>query len=277
MKDQLQVKMVPLDHLHRDPYNPRTEAGDVSELAKSIDEIGLLQSLLVRTAPDKGKDHYYITIGFRRWTAMRLGTKLEVASCRIWIPSPEMDPEQYALEAGLIENVHRETLNPIERARGYARLRDEFGMTQLQIGKSQGLSDATISHYLALMELSHKSQERVIRGSLTVERAVRAVRESRRQNRKRRGQRPVEVVWESEWFIASHPLAKQAATICDARQHTARRRYGKKHQYRGACGECWETAIRQDQDLVSGLKGDIGADAAKNVLAGMVEGGNHRT
>jgi hypothetical protein len=64
--------------------------------------------------------------------------------------------------------------------------------------------------------------------------------------------------------------------MCDARGHTRRRRLGKKMPFAGACGQCWETAIRQDQDVISAVKKDLG-DAASGILTDAVKGGpNHR-
>lgn len=266
--------MIHLDRIVRNPHNPRREVGDVTELAKSIQELGLLQSLLVRPIAS-GK--YMLEAGERRWTAMRLGTNMTEAPCRV-LETPEgMQPGQHSLLVGLVENTHRQDLNPIERAIGYGKLRDEYGMTQQQIAQAQGITDATVNHYMALLELDFKSQERVIRGSVTVNDAVKAVRAHRQQRRKKEGKKPATVFWEADWFTASHPLARKAATICDARQHTRRRRLGKKYQYAGACGECWETAIRQDQDVVGALKGEVGGDAAARILTGMAERGNSRT
>jgi ParB family chromosome partitioning protein len=240
--------LIPLDRIKANPENPREEVGDVTELAASIRELGLLQSLLVRPI---GNDLYMLEAGERRWTAMRLGTTMTEAPCRILLPLEDMPEGQHSLLVGLVENTHREDLNPIERARGYQKLRDEYGMSVTDIAKAQGMTDATIGHYLTLMELSHKSQLEVIRGHVTVARAVKAVREHRAKQRKGAGQRPMGPIWEPDHFIASHALARKAASMCDARGHNNRRRLGKKYQYRGACGACWETVIRQDQDKVT--------------------------
>lgn len=281
---ELRSQKIRLDHLHPNPNNPRSEAGDVTELAASIIEVGLLQSLLVRPAGDKPDGHYYIEAGYRRWVAMRLGTDLEEADCRIWESIDEMDPKQHSLLVGLIENTHRVNLNPVERAIGYGELRDQFGMTQKQIAQSQGLTDATVNTYMTLLELDEGSRKRVIKrwkgeeGGVTVKAAVAAVRDSRKKDRRKKGYKStVNMQWEPDHFTVLHPLSRKAAQMCDARGHSHRRRLGKKASYHGACGECWETVIRQDQDIVGALKGEIGADAAKNVLVGMAEGGNHRT
>src|SRR5215831_919255 len=224
MAPKVTTKMIHLDCIVRNPHNPRREVGDVGELARSIQELGLLQSLLVR--PIDGR-RYMLEAGERRWTAMRLGTDFTEAECRVLEPPEGMQPGQHSLLVGLVENTHREDLNPIERARGYQRLRDEYGMTQQAIAKAQGITDATVNHYLALMELDFKSQERVIRGTVTVSDAVKAVRAHRRSQRLRQGKKPASVFWEPLHFTDKHPLHVVAAALCDARGHTNRRRPGK--------------------------------------------------
>lgn len=267
---------VRLDNLHPNPDNPRHEPGDIGELAASIREHGLLQSLLVRPAEQFGSGHYFIEAGWRRWTAMRLGTDHEEAPCRVWIGTASSNPRQHSVVVGVIENVHRANLDPIEKAQAFGKLHDEFGMTQNEIGKTVGLSGATVSEYMTLLELDEPSQERVRLGRVSVKDASAAVRKSRRQARRRKGQKPINIFWEPEHFTNKHPLAHNASAMCDARGHTQRRRLGKKGAFRGACGQCWETAIRSDQDIVGSVKKELGgADTAGRILTDAM-GGNHR-
>lgn len=239
----LQVEMIHPDLIHPNPDNPRWEAGDVTGLSQSIGEDGLLQDLLVIPAPQFGPGHFMIEDGYCRWVAAK-GTGEELP-CRVRYPEPGEDLTFRALITGLITDEHKTPLTAMERAKAYGRLRDEYGMTQEQIAKRCGLTTSTISRYLSLLELSDKSQGDVRIGKLTVEKAVQAVQRHRATDRKKEGKKPVDVGWEPDHFSVNHHLARKARVMCDARDHNNRRRHG------GACGACWETVIRQDQDRVN--------------------------
>lgn len=246
-------KLLSPDRLHPNPDNPRLEAGDVTELARSIKELGQLQPLLVRLAPelcrvDSGNgniidDHYYIEAGERRWLAMKyLGMDIE---CRIREPEENESPRRRNIVVGLVENVWRKELDPIEKAKAFGRLRNEEEMTQEEIGKATGFHPTSVNRYLALLELAPKTQEAVREGKLSAEDALRLVRQHRAQERKRGGKQSLNVEWEPDYLTPRHPLARTARTLCAARGHTKRRLIG-----RVACGQCWETAIRQDEATV---------------------------
>lgn len=123
------------------------------------------------------------------------------------------------------------------RSRGYSNVR---------IARSIGMSDATVGYYLALLDLDVKSQEAIRRGDLSANDAVTAIRSTRAKARKREGKAAVGPVWEPDHFTSRHPLARKATAMCEAREHSLRRRLGKV-----ACGECWETMIRQDERLAA--------------------------
>jgi ParB family chromosome partitioning protein len=236
------VMDIPVENIHPNPDNPRYEAGDVTGLARSIEQDELMQTLLVVPAPEFGDGHYMIVDGYRRWVAGK-----EVADtlpCMVRHPDPDEDPAFGALITGLGTDVHKSHLSAIERAKAYGRLQKEYGMTQEQIGERLGLKPSTISRYLSLLELSDRSQAAVRDKKLTVEQAVKAVQKNRATQRKKTGKKPAEVGWEPDHFSAGHILARKAATMCDAREHNSRRRLG------GACGACWETAIRGDERKV---------------------------
>lgn len=240
----LQTITVPLENLHPNPHNPRNEAGDVTELAASIKSQGILQDILVRPAPEFGPEHYMIEDGYRRWVA----AKQHFTHVRVTVVTPEPHENLAVREIiiSLTTTIHRTDLNAIERAKAYGRLRDEAGMNQQQIAKLMGLkSDSSVSRSLSLLELSPSYQRAVATGKTPVDRAVQAVQRKRAQNRKDQGHKPAKVEWEPEHFTRDHHLAGKARTMCDAREHTNRRRYGKV-----ACGQCWETVIRQDQNVV---------------------------
>jgi ParB/RepB/Spo0J family partition protein len=234
-----EVRDIPVKHIHPNPDNPRWEAGDVTGLSKSIGEDDLLQTLLVTPAPQFGEGHVMILDGYRRWVAAK-GAE-GTLPCMVRDLEPDEDPVLAALVTGLATDEHKTHLTAVERAKGYGRLRDEFGMTQEQIAARFGLTPGTIGRYLSLLELSDKSQKAVRDGRLSVENAIKAVQGNRAKNRKKEGKKPIDVGWEPDHFSEHHILAKKAKVMCDEMGHSTRRRYG------GACHACWEVVIRADQ------------------------------
>jgi ParB family chromosome partitioning protein len=234
--------LVNVNHIHPNPDNPRFEAGDLTELAASIRVHGVLVPILARIDQNSSypEFHYIIEDGYRRWAAAR--TVLEYVPVNVLEMAGQENPKTRALAIGLITDIHKVTLTPMEKAKAFGRLRDEFDMTMAQIANSIGVDTSTVSRYLALLELSDRTQKRVASGSLSVDDAIKAVRIQRAKNRKEAGHKPADVGWEPDHFTKDHHLAKKARTMCDAREHTGRRRIGKI-----ACGQCWETVIRQDE------------------------------
>lgn len=237
---------VPIKNIHPNPDNPRFEAGDVTALARSISDEDLLSPLLVIPSPDptQGEGHYMIEDGYRRWVAAKERGRVSL-NCTVRYPAPGEDLRVRALITGLITDLHKEHLTAMERAEAYGRLRDEGGMSQGEIAQRLSLNTSTVSRYLSLLELSDKSKDDVRSGKLSVENAITAVKKHRAGQRKKEGKKPVDVGWEPDHFTRNHHLAKKAQTMCDAREHTGRRRYDGV-----ACGQCWETVIRQDQSKV---------------------------
>ena len=222
------------------PDNIRENVGDIAEIAASMVAHGIIQPLVVSPREDK-PGHFWIIAGNRRYYAAR---RARIEQIPVTIRRDDLTPAQIT-EIMLIENCQRADLNPIERAEAMGRLR-KAGKTNLEIARSIGVSDATVSYFLALLELDASSQERVRNGSIPVGVAIAGVRRTRRAARKKAGQKPHGVHWEPDHFDARHPLARKAAAMCEAREHTKRRRIGKV-----ACGECWETVIRADEQLVA--------------------------
>ncbi len=246
-------RLIPADKLHPNPDNPRKEAGDVSDLARSIAEVGQLHPALVRER-DYCREHYkhlmpgqpqcyWIEAGYRRWVALSsLGMNVE---CQVRKPAPDESERERNLVIGLIENFHRSGLNAMEIAEGLGKLRDEEHKTQDQIARITGIHSTSVNRYLALLELAPKTREAVRTVSLGTTDALRLVRQYREDQRKKGGKKSLSIEWEPDHFTSRHSLARLARTMCDARGHTQRRRVGGV-----ACGQCWETAIRQDEDTV---------------------------
>lgn len=231
------------DKIHPNPDNPRHEAGDVTGLARSIKIDTMLQPLMVINAPQFGPGHVMIEDGYRRWVA---GKTLNIPlPCNVRTIEPDEDLRIRAIKTALITDLHKEHLSAMDRAVAYGRLRDDCGMTQRQIATMLHLNETTIGRYLSLLDLAPKHQEEIRSGKMPVERAIKVITEHRKRMRAKQGKKPVDVSWEPEHFTSKHPLAKKARVICDAREHTSRRRYDGV-----ACGQCFEEAIRQDQTKV---------------------------
>jgi ParB family chromosome partitioning protein len=142
-----QLSALPVDLLQRGSNQPRTDFDKeaLQELAESIKAQGVLQPVMVRPLGDSGK--YEIIAGERRWRAAQLAGLHEIPAV-----VRELD-DQTAMCIALIENIQREDLNPLEQARGLARLAQEFDMTHDDIAGSVGRSRSAVTNMLRLLEL----------------------------------------------------------------------------------------------------------------------------
>jgi len=140
-------------------YQPRTRMDEASlaELAESIRARGVIQPVVVRSV---GDGQYEILAGERRWRAARLAG-LER------LPAIVRDvPDEAALGIGLIENIQREDLNPIEEATGLKRLIDEFHLTHEEAARAVGRSRTGVTNLLRLLELAPAVQGLVQEGRI---------------------------------------------------------------------------------------------------------------
>lgn len=137
-------------------YNFDEEALD--SLADSISQYGLIQPITVRKLDN---DFYQIIAGERRWRASRMAGLREVPVRVI-----EADDKMTA-QLALVENLQRENLNPIEEAKGYKSLIEEYGLTQEETAKSVGRSRPAITNSMRLLTLSEAVIELVEKGSLS--------------------------------------------------------------------------------------------------------------
>ncbi|MDR7418461.1 MAG: ParB/RepB/Spo0J family partition protein [Armatimonadota bacterium] len=153
---------IPVEQISPNALQPRTgfDAEPLAELEASIREHGVLQPVLVRPASGK-PGRFEIVAGERRWrAASAAGLKTVPAIVR------HMD-DRGALEAALVENLQREDLNPIERARAYRRLIHDFGLTQESVAGRVGRSQSTVANTLRLLALPAEVQTSVEAGRLT--------------------------------------------------------------------------------------------------------------
>lgn len=130
----------------------------LQDLADSIAQYGLIQPVIARKL-DNG--YYQIIAGERRWRASRMAG-LEEIPVRVI----EADDRRTA-ELALVENLQREDLNPIEEAKGYKTLIEEYGLTQEETAKSVGRSRPAVTNALRLLSLTQKVLEMVEKGELS--------------------------------------------------------------------------------------------------------------
>jgi ParB family transcriptional regulator, chromosome partitioning protein len=149
-----------VDQIHANPSQPRKrfESEAVSGLAESIKAQGLIQPVVVRPRLEGG---YELIAGERRWRAAR-EAGLET------VPAVVRDADNRdSLLLGLVENVAREDLSPIEEARAYAVLIDEFGLSLGEIADRVGKSKPTVSNRIRILELPEDVLAMIARRELT--------------------------------------------------------------------------------------------------------------
>lgn len=147
-----------VDQIQRGKYQPRQHFDEqaLQELADSIRAQGIIQPLVVR---EEGS-HYELIAGERRWRAAQLAGLQTVP-----VVIRDLD-SQAAAAIALIENIQREDLNPIEEARAFMRLIEEFDLTHQQVADSVGRSRAAVSNLLRLLDLADPVKEQVNKGLL---------------------------------------------------------------------------------------------------------------
>ena len=129
----------------------------LAELADSIRQYGILQPLLVQ----KKEDYYAIVAGERRWRAARLAGLKEVPVVIKELSRQEM------MEISLIENIQRQDLNPVEEARAYQTLIQEFGLKHEDLAERVSKSRAAITNSMRLLKLDDTVLDMLIRGELS--------------------------------------------------------------------------------------------------------------
>ncbi len=151
-------RMIPIGDIKPNPYQPREKINEESirELVNSIKEKGIIEPIIVK----KYDNQYILAAGERRFRAAQIVGLKEV-------PAIIRDlSEQELLEIGLIENLHRENLNPIEEALAYEQLSRKFGLTHEEISKLVGKDRSTVTNVLRLLILPEKVKNYLKNGQI---------------------------------------------------------------------------------------------------------------
>lgn len=158
-KTESGIRMVRISEVEPNPGQPRKVFDNeaLESLAESISQHGVIQPIVVR--PKDGM--YMIVTGERRWRAARMAGLSEIP-----IIINEADDKK-AAELALVENIQRKDLNPVEEAKAYAALIDEFSYTQEEISKKVGRSRSSVTNSLRLLDLPDKTLEFLSSGELS--------------------------------------------------------------------------------------------------------------
>jgi ParB family chromosome partitioning protein len=151
-------RFIRIKDIKPNPYQPRAkiEESEIKELVASVKEKGIIEPLIVK----RKNNQFILAAGERRLRAAQVAGLDEV-------PAIIRDlTDQELLEIGLIENLHREDLNPIEEARGYEQLNRDFGLTHEQIAQLVGKDRSTITNTLRLLSLPKKVKDYLQTGKL---------------------------------------------------------------------------------------------------------------
>lgn len=155
------VRSIAIEFISPGPFQPRFEFDDqaLQELADSIREHGIIQPIVVRT---KGNDRYEIIAGERRWRAAQ---RIPLHNVPIIVRNVT---DKAALAISLIENIQRESLNPVEEASQLKRLIDEFSLAHSELAQTIGKSRAAVSNKLRLLNLTEPVLEMLKVGKMEV-------------------------------------------------------------------------------------------------------------
>ncbi len=157
------IEEIPISDISPNPRQPRQViyAEQLSELAASIKEHGILQPLVVTRAESEGERKYYLVAGERRWRAAQMAGLKKVP-----VVIRDVSPREM-LEWALVENIQREDLNPLEEARAYWTLVEEFGMTQEQVARRVGKSRSAVANVIRLLNLPDFVQKVLASGKIS--------------------------------------------------------------------------------------------------------------
>ncbi len=175
-EDSSNIQFIEVVKVSPNPFQPREtyDQEKYIELKNSIAENGIVQPITVR----RFNDGYQLIAGERR---LRSVSDLGLNTIPAYIIDVESDEEM--MELSIIENIHREDLNPIDIANGYKRLIEECNLTQERVAQKVGKDRATVANFLRLLKLPRPIRESVQSGELTMghARAILSLEKSKEQ------------------------------------------------------------------------------------------------
>ena len=153
------LREVPVESIAPNPLQPRSYFDEeaLATLTASIAELGVLQPILVR---DLGDERFQLIAGERRWRAAK---RAGLPSIPVIVRAVD---EVLSLEQALVENLHREDLNPLEEAAAYQQLMEDFDLTQEQVAQKVGKSRSAVANTLRLFQLPPSIQRLVAENQL---------------------------------------------------------------------------------------------------------------
>jgi ParB family transcriptional regulator, chromosome partitioning protein len=154
------IEEIPINQIDPNPYQPRNRFDEetLAGLTASIRELGVLQPILVRQVSD---DRYAIIAGERRWrAAKRAGMQFIPVIVR-------QVNDELTLQHALVENLHRDDLNPLEEAAAYQQLVEDFDLTQEEVAHKVGKSRSAVANLLRLFQLPPQVQRLVAEGRVS--------------------------------------------------------------------------------------------------------------
>ena len=198
------VRTLRLSQIDPNRSQPRQNFEDeaLEELADSIRQFGVLQPILVQ----KKGNRYEIIAGERRWRASRKAGLTE-------IPAIIRDySDQETLELSLIENIQRQDLNPIEEAKAFRRLLDEFSLRQEDLAARVSKSRTAITNSMRLLKLDERVQDMIVQGEISMGHARALI--------------PVEI--QEEQYLIAQQVAEKHLSVRDVEKLIKERLSGKK-------------------------------------------------
>jgi ParB family chromosome partitioning protein len=153
------LREVPVESIAPNPHQPRSYFDEeaLATLTASVAELGVLQPILVR---EVGDDRFELIAGERRWRAAK---RAGLPSIPVVVRTVD---EVLSLEQALVENLHREDLNPLEEAAAYQQLMEDFSLTQEQVAQKVGKSRSGVANTLRLFQLPPSIQRLVAENQL---------------------------------------------------------------------------------------------------------------
>lgn len=153
------IEIIPVDKIIPSPYQPRKHFDEksVRNLAKSINDIGIIQPIVVR----KKGSYFELVAGERRLEAVKFLGKKEIPAIVKNLSNFE------AFRMTLEENIRRENLNPLEIAEAIKKMKEEFGLTDEKLGKMINMSRPLVTNYLRLLNLPSEIKKGIENGEIT--------------------------------------------------------------------------------------------------------------